>query len=243
MSSSAFSGHPTTPEVRRRIVKWIVEAALGLAGYGVLLLLAAGTLLWAWGWALLGVLAAFLAAHPLLLIPLNPELLAEREKGICDPGVKPWDRWVAMLGGGLLPVLSWLVAGLDRRFRWTGPLPLICHLGGLLVMLLGCALFLWAMVANAYFAEGVRIQEERGHQTATGGPYRFVRHPGYAGAMLSMVATPLLLGSVWALLPGVAAAAMYVVRTRLEDKTLIEELPGYREYTAKTRYRLLPGVW
>ena len=117
------------------------------------------------------------------------------------------------------------------------------HLAGLVISLLGFGVFLWAMAANAFFAEGVRIQEERGHTVATGGPYRLVRHPGYVGAILSMGATPFLLGSWWALVPAGLGVGGYLLRTALEDRTLQEELPGYREYTHQTRYRLLPGIW
>jgi len=243
MTGNASDRHEITPETRRAIVKWIVQAAFGPAGYGLILFLAAGRLDWIWGWALLGVLTAFLAAHVLILVPVDPELLAEREKGMRGPGVKAWDKWISALAAGVLPVASWVVAGLDIRFGWTGPMPLAYHVGGLLSMLLGFALFLWAMASNAFFSEGVRIQEERGHVVATGGPYRYVRHPGYVGAMLAQLATPFLLGSPWAFVPGVGSVALYAVRTHLEDRTLIEELPGYREYARRTRYRLLPGVW
>jgi protein-S-isoprenylcysteine O-methyltransferase Ste14 len=99
------------------------------------------------------------------------------------------------------------------------------------------------MVSNAFFAEGVRIQEERGHTVATGGPYRYVRHPGYVGAIAAGLSTPFLLGSPWALIPAGISATLYVVRTALEDRTLREELPGYAEYAEQTGYRLLPGVW
>ena len=231
------------PEVRREILKWIIQSALGLPGYGVILFLAAGKLDWVWGWVLLATIAAFLAAHPLILIPVNPELLAERERGLRDPRVKVWDRWISALAAGVFPVASWVVAGLDVRFGWTGSLPLLVHLGGLLVAVLGFGLFLWAMASNAFFAEGVRIQEDRGHTVATGGPYRYVRHPGYAGAILSQSSTPFLLGSWWAFVPSVMSAALYIVRTFLEDRTLFEELPGYEEFAQQTRYRLLPGVW
>jgi protein-S-isoprenylcysteine O-methyltransferase Ste14 len=232
----------TTTQVRREITKWIVQAALGLVAYGLLLFLTAGTVDWIWGWAQLIIIAAFLAAHPLLLIPINPELLAEREKGFRDEGVKPWDKWIAGLAGGALFPL-WVVAGLDVRFQWTGEMPIAFHVGGLLANILGYTLFLWAMVSNAFFSEGVRIQEERGHTVATGGPYRYLRHPGYAGAIMAGLATPFLLGSLWGLIPAVMSAALYVVRTGLEDKTLMEELPGYREYAQQTRYRLAPGLW
>jgi protein-S-isoprenylcysteine O-methyltransferase Ste14 len=229
-------------QTRRAIVKWIIQSALGMVGYGVLLFLTAGTLSWAWGWALLAVVTAFLAAHPLILLPINPELLAEREKGVLDRGVKTWDKWTSMLAG-LMSMASWVLAGLDVRFGWTGAVPLVCHLVGLLVMVLGYALFLWAMASNAFFAEGVRVQGERGHTVAAGGPYRYVRHPGYVGSILSQLATPFLLGSSWAGLGSLAFAALFVVRTALEDRTLLRELPGYRDYAQQTRHRLVPGVW
>jgi protein-S-isoprenylcysteine O-methyltransferase Ste14 len=243
MNDNTITRPEISPETRREIVKWIVQVVLGLAGYGLILFLSAGRADWVWGWALLIVVAAFLAAHPLILIPINPELLAEREHGITAKGVKAWDRWIAGLAAGVFPITSWVVAGLDVRWNWTGPISLAYHVGGLIVMALGFTLFLWAMASNAFFAEGVRIQQERGHTVAAGGPYRYVRHPGYVGAILSQVTTPFLLGSVWALIPSVASAVLYVARTYLEDKTLREELQGYKEYAQQTRYRLLPGVW
>jgi len=244
MMEQHISTHPQpSPETRRAIIKWIVQAAAGWAGYGLILFVSAGTMDWVWGWVMLIVMAIFLAAHPIILIPINPDLLAEREKGLRDRGVKTWDRWIAALAGGVFPIVSWVVAGLDFRFGWTESLPLAVHLSGLLVMALGFALFLWAMASNAFFAEGVRIQTERGHTVAAGGPYRYVRHPGYAGAVLSILAAPLLLGSLWALVPAGISAALYVVRTYLEDKLLRAELPGYEEYAQRTRHRLVPGVW
>lgn len=231
-----------TPQVRREIIKWIVQAALGWVAYGLILFLAAGRVDWIWGWAQLIVLAAFMAGHPLLLIPINPELLAEREQGFRTEGVKRWDKYIASVAAGML-LPMWVVAGLDVRFHWTGVMPIRLHVGGLVANVLGYALFLWAMVSNAFFSEGVRIQTERGHTVATIGPYRYVRHPGYAGAIVVAIATPFLLGSLWGLIPAILSAALYVVRTGLEDKTLLEELPGYQEYAQRTRYRLLPRLW
>jgi protein-S-isoprenylcysteine O-methyltransferase Ste14 len=242
MNNHVSRSRELTPEVRRAIVKWIIQAAVGIVGYGLVLFLSAGTLDWVWGWVFLIVIVATIVAHPLLLIPIDPEVLAERQKGMWNAGVKSWDKWITSLTGGLM-ILSWIVAGLDVRFQWTGPLPQAYHLGGLLVTVLGYALFMWAMASNAFFSEGVRIQTERGHVVATGGPYRVVRHPGYVGSILSQLAAPFLLGSPWALLPSALLAALFVVRARLEDKTLMEELPGYKEFAQQTRYRLLPGVW
>jgi protein-S-isoprenylcysteine O-methyltransferase Ste14 len=192
---------------------------------------------------LLGILAAFLAAHVLILVPINPELLAERQKGILDQGVKAWDKVLSPLAAGVFPIASWIVAGLNERFHWTGPTPLAHHVVGLGITLFGYGLFLWAMACNAFFSEGVRIQTERGHSVTTSGPYRCVRHPGYLGVIMAQMATPWLLGSLWALIPSVASAGLYVVRTLFEDRTLRAELPGYEEYTRSTRYRLVPWIW
>jgi protein-S-isoprenylcysteine O-methyltransferase Ste14 len=89
----------------------------------------------------------------------------------------------------------------------------------------------------------VRIQTERGHQVVSSGPYRWLRHPGYAGALLTYLATPFFLDSRWALLAALFLTVVLVIRTSLEDRTLQEELTGYREYAGRVRFRLLPGVW
>jgi len=136
-----------------------------------------------------------------------------------------------------------LIAGLDTRFGWTGRVALALQIVAIAIFMLGGALFSWAMVSNAYFSTVVRIQEDRGHTVCTTGPYRFVRHPGYVGAILQSLAVPLMLGSLWALVPGGLAALLIVARTALEDRTLWEELDGYKEYARRVRYRLLPGVW
>ncbi|MBC7224324.1 MAG: isoprenylcysteine carboxylmethyltransferase family protein, partial [Anaerolineae bacterium] len=107
----------------------------------------------------------------------------------------------------------------------------------------GLGLATWAMASNPFFSAFVRIQRERGHRVVADGPYRYVRHPGYLGAIVFQMAIPLALGSLWALLPSGVAAALYVARTVLEDRTLQEELAGYREYAQKVRHRLLPGLW
>ncbi len=230
-------------EDRKTILKWCIQSAGGLVGYAAIIFLAAGRLDWLWGWVFIGLTAIFLASHVVLLVPINPDLLVERAGGLRQEGGKRWDRWVAMLSGGVFPIASWYIAGLDLRFAWSSPKPLAVHLIGTGMLVLGWTLFMWAMVSNAYFSEVVRIQEDRGHQVATDGPYRFVRHPGYIGAILSFLGSPLLLGSYWAFIPTVIGVGGYVLRTALEDKTLQRELEGYRAYTEQVRYRLIPGVW
>jgi protein-S-isoprenylcysteine O-methyltransferase Ste14 len=89
----------------------------------------------------------------------------------------------------------------------------------------------------------MRIQTDRGHVVCDSGPYRIVRHPGYAGSLLAMPGIVLALGSVWTFIPVGIALVVSVIRTALEDRTLQEELPGYREYASRVRYRLFPGVY
>ena len=231
------------PQTRRKIVLWCVQSALGLVGYAVIIFLAAGSIRWVWGWALLAVLAAVLPGQVIVLVPINPDLLAERQEGFRPEGTKRWDRWLTMSAASLGTVVMWVIAGLEVRLRWTAGMALPAHIAGVAVTVLGYALFLWAMASNAFFAEGVRIQRERGHTVATGGPYRFVRHPGYVGAILGIAGGPFLLGSWWALAPAALSLAGYVIRTALEDRTMLEELPGYGEYAERTRYRIVPRVW
>ena len=240
--SETYPGHSLKPEVRRAVGRPVIRSAVGIVVYGLVLFGPAGRLDWGWGWVMLAVLAGVMAAQPLLVAPLNPGVLAEREKGMWNEGVKPWDKWITSLAGGLM-FLVWITAGLDVRFGWTGAVGLAYHLGGLLAALAGYGLFLWAMASNPFFSQGVRIQAERGHAVATSGPYRYVRHPGYSGTILAHLGAPFLLGSGWALVPAGLLAALFVVRAGLEDRTLRAELPGYQVYAGRTPARLLPGVW
>jgi protein-S-isoprenylcysteine O-methyltransferase Ste14 len=138
---------------------------------------------------------------------------------------------------------EWIVGGLDVRFHGAGLMITSVHLAGQIATCAGYGLFLWAMASNAYFTNVVRIQTDRGHQVQSGGPYRWVRHPGYSGTILAMLATPFLLGSGWALVPAVCSTGLFFLRTALEDRTLRAELPGYEEFTRRTRFRIIPGIW
>ena len=158
------------------------------------------------------------------------------------PSSKKWDIWLTILGALLLPLILYVVAGLDRGAEWSA-LPFWLQVVALVGMVLGIAITDWAMWANRFFSGTVRIQEDRGHTVAAGGPYRAVRHPGYVGTLVFEVFTPLLLGSWWAWIPGLLSAVLLLVRTALEDRTLQEELEGYEAYARQVRYRLLPGLW
>ena len=133
-------------------------------------------------------------------------------------------------------------AGLDYRFGWLPGMPLWINVLGVLMFVLGYAVFVWAMASNTFFSGFVRIQKDRGHAVVSTGPYQYVRHPGYIGGTLSILGVPLLLGSFWALIPASMFVCMLILRSGLEDRTLQTELVGYIKYTQDVPYRLIPGV-
>ena len=136
-----------------------------------------------------------------------------------------------------------VTAGLDARFGWSAPIRSSVWGLGLALAFCSQMFVLRAMASNPFFALTVRLQDERGHTVVSSGPYRLFRHPGYLGSVLYNLACPLLLGSLWTFLPALLTIVLLFVRTGLEDRTLQAELPGYPEYAASTRYRLVPGVW
>jgi protein-S-isoprenylcysteine O-methyltransferase Ste14 len=194
----------------------------------------------AWVYALVCIAGFFFSRA--LAARRNPGLLAERSRFLQHEDAKPWDKTLAPLvglGGALVP----LVAGLDARLGSSTDFSLPIELVAVAVLVGGYALASYALIENAYFSGMVRLQTDRGQHVISSGPYRWVRHPGYAGALLAYLATPFLLDSPWALLPALFLTVVLIVRTRLEDQTLQAELPGYGDYAQRVRYRLLPGVW
>jgi protein-S-isoprenylcysteine O-methyltransferase Ste14 len=243
MSTGESVGQPASQtELRRGIRKRAVQIGIQFLMLAVILFVSSGRLDWWFAWVYLGIFVAGVGANSYVLLRTNPELIAERAEQITSE-TKTWDRMLASLWGLMSAVVSLLVAGLDKRFGWSPQLPLTVQLAALLFHMSGSAFSSWALVSNAFFATTVHIQAERGHAVVSAGPYRFVRHPAYAGWMLSNLAVVIFLGSIWALLPAVIAVLALLARTALEDRTLRNELPGYEEYTHIVRYRLVPGVW
>jgi len=229
-----------SPQVKRGVTRWIVRETMGVVMLAVMLFLAAGTVNWIAGWAMVIVMAGWVAATAIVVIPRYPELLAERVGP--KKGSKSWDTTLLGLYGVAMMIM-WIVAGLDFRNSWSSGIGPAAQIGALLIVIAGYGLVVWATGVNAFFSQVVRIQSERGHTVISTGPYRFVRHPAYVGMILVVLGAPIMLGSWWALIPGVISALVVTVRTKLEDQTLQAELPGYVEYAQQTRCRLAPGIW
>jgi protein-S-isoprenylcysteine O-methyltransferase Ste14 len=201
---------------------------------------AAGTGQLPFSWITLGSFALITFLNVFLV---EPELISERLQ-FGGERVNQKDQLLASVSFLFLLPISLIVAGLDcGRFIWTKNLPLPLQISGVILYTLGNLLFRWAMYRNRHFSTFVRIQEDRGHQVESGGPYQYVRHPGYAGAILAALTLPLALGSLVALGPALIGCIGLILRTILEDNQLKSELAGYQEYATKVRFRLLPWVW
>lgn len=173
----------------------------------------------------------------------HPGLMAERDQAIHAPGAKPWDKVLAPLMAISISFPLAIVAGLDHRYGWSQAFSMSLNILGLILIACGYAFAVWALAENRFFSGVVRIQTDRGHVVCDSGPYRIVRHPGYAGNILPLPGIVLALGSMWTLIPATVALIIVVIRTGLEDRALQDELPGYLKYAQRVRYRLIPGIY
>ena len=220
---------------RRGYIRLIVYILLVAA----ILFISAGRLDWPIAWVFLAIYTAIILIG---VIFVDPELIEER--GHIGPGAKRWDIILASLVVVFLFPATFLIAGLDAgRYHWSPLFPIWVQLLALLVFILGSAISSWAIITNKFFSTVVRIQTNRGHYVITGGPYGYVRHPGYTGAIIVSISIPLILGSLWALIPALIGDCILVIRTILEDNTLKKELEGYDTYASRVHYRLIPGIW
>lgn len=231
-----------TAQTKQMNFKVIVQLLIVLVLVPFMPMIVSGAWVWwqGWAYAILAVLGFIISR--VLAVRRNPDILKERRDSFAKEDAKSWDRILAptVVLGSVVPLF---LIGLDKRFGWTNPFGLYANLIALIVIIIGYAVGSWALIENRFFSGVVRIQTDRDHHVISSGPYRIVRHPGYAASLWTFLATPILLDSLWALLPTLLLIAALILRTSLEDRTLQAELPGYVDYTKKTRYRLLPGIW
>ncbi len=228
-------------DMNRAIAQRFMQVCIGAAIQAAILFGFSGRADWSMAWLYIGVYVGGIIVNALVLTRRHPELIAERAQ--VKEGTKGWDRILSLTESAIAPLTALVVIGLDKRFGWTPSLGITVQLAALAITMSGYAIWGWAMAANKFFSGTVRIQTERGHAVATAGPYQYVRHPGYTGMLIFTLATPIALGSLWALVPAALTVVVIFIRTALEDVTLREELDGYRAYAARTRYRLIPGIW
>ena len=214
--------------------RWLIVQA-------VVLFLAAGHIDIPRAWIYFCLNFVFSTAGVIIMWKLVPELLNQR--GGINPGTKSWDKVILLTYFPIILIVLPLTAGLDvGRYKWSN---LSLHFTILGIALYAFAFFMaqWAMLENKYFEGTMRIQNDRDHAVITTGPYRIVRHPGYVSMVFSSLSPPLIIGSLYALIPAGIGIVLVIIRTNLEDKTLLNELNGYKEYADKVKNRLVPGIW
>jgi protein-S-isoprenylcysteine O-methyltransferase Ste14 len=230
------------PELNRRvkIARYLLRTLLTFIIFGIMIFWLAGTVDYWQGWSYV-ILNMVIIMITIYLFRGNPELIMERQKP--GPGVKKWDK---VFYAFFIPAnLAYVVIGsLDSgRYQWTTEFPWYLYLLGFLLYLLSHTIKNWAMYVNPFFSSMVRIQKERGQDVISKGPYAYVRHPGYTSVFFLGTGTALIFGSLWALIPAFLTIFLIFIRTYLEDKTLLNELEGYRDYSKKVVFRLIPGIW
>lgn len=226
------------PLLPRKALALRTVAGIGL--FFVIFFVPAGSFRWPQAWVFLALYLSAVAGFFVWTKKKDPGLLKERISP--QKNVKAWDRKILRVYSLFLAVLP-IVAGLDAvRFRWSH-LPFGLNLLGFAGLVLTMLLAFWATRENTFASSVVRIQTDRGHRVCSTGPYAYVRHPMYIAVILMAVSLPPALGSRYAFIPAVVIVGLFILRTALEDKTLQEELPGYKDYAQKVRFRLIPGVW
>jgi len=221
-------------------VKLLIKGFVTNLVFSVILFICAGRINYTQGWIflltnILSTLMNYFTIHK------NSELINERSKP--GEGIKSWDKLLLGLSA-LIYVIIIVLAGLDSgRFLWTLNFNWNISISGVILTVIGQIIFLKARSQNNFFSSVVRIQKERGHVVCDTGLYKIVRHPGYLGMIISLMGLPLITTSVLSIIPTLIAIILLLIRTSLEDKTLINELDGYVEYTKKTRNKLIPLVW
>ena len=200
----------------------------------------AGQLTWIRGWICTVLYLGALHTSKAVLKKLNPGVLEHRETAI-HKDTKPFDRIFLRIILSLT-IVQPIIAGLDVRFNGART-PFWTVYPGIGIFTVSATLITWVLVKNPHAESSVRIQKDRGHTVVASGPYRFVRHPMYVGLILLHASMALILSSMWTLALAALITILFLWRTALEDQTLRQELPGYEEYAAVTRYRLMPGIW
>ena len=227
-------------QVKNSGVVYIIRIHAQLLILAVAYFIAAGSLNLGRAWLYFGIAAVTYFVSSLIFIKYNPGLISERAKE--RENTKSWDKVLLSLYLLIGFLGTHIVAGLDSRFEWSS-LDMIYMIPGVVLYIVATLIQIRSMLANQYFEATARIQSDREQQVVKDGPYKIVRHPGYASVLLSFVAIPFMIGSLYALICTAAVFIIMFARTALEDKMLQKELPGYSQYAKEVKFRLIPGIW
>ena len=223
------------------IAKLLLQNVIWIAAMGALLFVPAGTLQWPAAWVFLATIAILGVAGGLWLARTDPALLAERLRPMMQKDQPAADKKF-MLAFGVVALIWFLAIGLDQRYH-ASEVPLALQALGWAMLVLSTAFIMWVMRENSFAAPVVKLQSERGHRVISTGPYTWVRHPMYSASVLFFVGAPLLLGSWWGVAMSPLFIVLFAIRARIEERALLAGLPGYADYMARVRYRLVPGLW
>jgi protein-S-isoprenylcysteine O-methyltransferase Ste14 len=223
-----------------KTIQLLIKSLIGTLFFLLILFISAGRINYWQGWLYSTICIISVLLNSFALI--NKDELAAERSGV-KSGTKSWDKIIIGLSAVTI-IITYIIAGLDSgRFQWSPKFHWGINAIGAILILLGEVIFLMAQKQNKFFSSLMRIQTDRGHTVCDTGIYKIIRHPAYFGNIITAIGIPLILGSLWSFIPSVVSIFLTIIRTSLEDKTLINELEGYSDYASKTRYRLLPYIW
>lgn len=238
-NSEALTSDKNRTELNDDAVLGIIREFFRASFHLAVLLISAGKIDWINAWVCFGLALSYQLANSALLAKVNPQLLNKRGR-LVQKNTKLFDR-VFIAFYLPLALLTSIIAGLDAvRYEWSH-MSLEIIIFGIVIYIISCIFGSWAMAVNPHFETTVLIQKDQ--KVCKSGPYKIVRHPGYLAGIIGSFSYVLILGSWWGLVPAAGLGFLFGVRTAFEDRTLQEELSGYKEYTKNTRYRLIPFLW
>ncbi|HSQ26660.1 MAG TPA: isoprenylcysteine carboxylmethyltransferase family protein [Anaerolineales bacterium] len=224
---------------RKAVIQFVIITAI----FPLILFLVSGDWRWKQAWVFYAIHLVFSYVGRWIAWRRNPDLLAERGRHREHQDAMPGDQQLVLWAAVILPLVVWVVAAIEHRLVQPAVIPQSATWIAGVIVGIGYLIGNWAFIVNQFFSAVVRLQSERKQVVVSQGPYAIVRHPGYAGGILAYLAIPILLGSLWALLPTLINILLVILRTSREDIFLKQKLDGYQAYTEKVKYRLLPWVW